>query len=213
MFDFTQIKQALIDLDRNRTLASVKNALNRNENPQDILEQGLIAGMEVIGDKMEMEEMFIPEVLAAADTMRACLDVIKPLLGSTEVLSKGNIVIGTVKGDLHDIGKNLVAMMLETSGFKVINLGVDIPTEDFVTAVYQNSADVLCLSALLTTTMPVMKDVINSVRRSTSDNRVKVLIGGAPVSQDYANKIGADGYAPDAASAVKAVKSLLHRNK
>ena len=174
-----------------------------------MLDNGLIAGMNVVGDKMEAGDMFIPEVLMAAQIMGEGVNFLKPLLRDDQSAAKGKVIIGTVKGDLHDIGKNLVAMMCEGSGLEVINLGVDIAPEQFADAAKENNADIVCLSALLTTTMPQMKKTIEAIKDNGLNNRVKVLIGGAPVTQAFADEIGADAFAADAGSAAKKANQLL----
>jgi 5-methyltetrahydrofolate--homocysteine methyltransferase len=209
MFDFKTIENALIEFDESKVLKLVQNALDQGVAAKEILNQGLIAGMDVVGEKMESEEMFIPEVLMAAKTMSSAVDILKPLLADGDITAMGKIVIGTVKGDLHDIGKNLVAMMLESAGFEVYNLGVDISPDKFVEEINEKKANLVCLSALLTTTMPMMKQTIDAVAESGLRDRVKIMVGGAPVTENYAKTIGADGYAPDAGSATKLAKTLL----
>ncbi len=174
-----------------------------------MLSRGLIAGMDVVGERMEKEEMFIPEVLVAAKAMSAAVQILKPLLAEGDTGAQGRVVIGTVKGDLHDIGKNLVAMMLESAGLEVYNIGVDVAPEKFVNELKAKNANILALSALLTTTMPMMKETVAAVAKAGIRDQVKILVGGAPVTQAYATEIGADGYAPDAGSASKLAKSLL----
>lgn len=208
MFDSRPFIEALIAGDQAKLAALAKTALDSGVAARQILNDGLITGMDIIGEKMENEDMFIPEVLLAAKAMSGILETLKPLLAEGDVRVAGKAVIGTVKGDLHDIGKNLVAMMLESSGFEVFNLGVDVTPEKFLAAVKENDADMLCLSALLTTTMPMMKKVIDAFVESGMRSRVKILVGGAPVTQKYAEEIGADGFAPDAGSAVKLAKSI-----
>ena len=172
------------------------------------LNQGLIAAMDVVGERMENEDIFIPEVLMAAQTMGKGVEILKPFLKENETKAAGRVVIGTVKGDLHDIGKNLVAMMIESGGLEVHNLGVDISPEDFVKGIQANNANIVCLSALLTTTMPMMKKTIDAITESGLRDQVKVMIGGAPVTQAFADEIGADGFAADAGSAVKMAKAF-----
>jgi len=174
----------------------------------EILNDGLMPGMDVVGKKFKANEMYIPEVLIAARAMHAAMEVIKPLLSKSDTNTIGVVIIGTVQGDLHDIGKNLVGMMLEGAGFTVIDLGVDVPPQKFVEELNKNSARLLALSALLTTTMVSMESVIKAVRASDGKS-IKVMVGGAPLTQEYADSIGADGYAPDASSAVDLAKSLL----
>lgn len=188
-----------------------QEALDAGIPPAKILKEGLIAGMDVVGERFRKDELYIPEVLVAARAMHGGMDVLRPKLVETGVQLTGKVVLGTVKGDLHDIGKNLVGMMMEGVGFQVIDLGIDVPPEKFVEAVKSNSAQLLGLSALLTTTMPRMKEVIQSLIAAGVRNKVKVMVGGAPLTEKFAKEIGADGYAPDAASAVDMAKSLLMR--
>ncbi len=209
MFNFQAITDALIACDEGRVLELVKSALSQGVPAKDLLDQGLIAGMDAVGERMEKEEMFIPEVLMAAKAMSAAVEILKPQLAGEDLGSRGRVVIGTVKGDLHDIGKNLVAMMLESAGLEVYNLGVDIAPERFVAEVKAKNANILALSALLTTTMPMMKETIAALAAAGVRGQVKVLVGGAPVSRAYAEQIGADGYAPDAGSASKLAKSFM----
>jgi 5-methyltetrahydrofolate--homocysteine methyltransferase len=209
MFNFTDITEALIACDEDKVLALVKDGLNRGLPAKDILDRGLIAGMDVVGDRMEKEEMFIPEVLMAAKVMSAAVEILKPLLTEGEAGARGRVVIGTVKGDLHDIGKNLVAMMLESAGLEVYNVGVDISPDKFVEKIKSSNASILALSALLTTTMPMMRETVAAVAKAGLRDRVKILVGGAPVTQAFAEEIGADGYAPDAGSATKLAKALM----
>ncbi|HEX16246.1 MAG TPA: cobalamin-binding protein, partial [Deltaproteobacteria bacterium] len=173
------------------------------------LNEALIPAMEIVGREYEEGERYVPEMLISAEAMKAAMGVLRPRLVETGVRLKGKVVIGTVEGDLHDIGKNLVAMMLEGAGFEVIDLGVEVTAERFVQAVREHKPDVLGMSALLTTTMIHMPEVIEALKEAGLREEVKVIVGGAPVTQEYAEKIGADGYAPDAASAVEVVKRLL----
>jgi len=209
MVDFKEIHDALIKADHTELIKLVKNSLERGVPSNDILNRGLIAGMEVVGEKMEHQEMFIPEVIQAARAMADAIELLKTTLAEEGIAAKGIVVIGTVKGDLHDIGKNLVAMMCESVGFEVHNIGVDISPEQFVQTIKEKKAGILMLSALLTTTMPMMKKTIETVTENGLRNDVKILIGGAPVDQSFATKIGADGYAPDAGSAARLAKSLV----
>jgi 5-methyltetrahydrofolate--homocysteine methyltransferase len=209
MFDSKPIVDALVAYDKSKVLELVQNALDQGVAAKEILNEGLIAGMDIVGEKMENEEMFIPEVLVAAKVMGAAVEILKPLLADGDMSSMGKVVIGTVKGDLHDIGKNLVAMMLESAGFEVFNLGIDISPDKFIAEITEKDAQMLCLSALLTTTMPMMKQTIDAVAESGLRDRVKIMVGGAPVTKKFADEIGADGYAPDAGSATKLAKTLL----
>ena len=174
----------------------------------EILNDGLVPGMNVVGKKFKANEMYIPEVLIAARAMHAAMDVIKPLLSKSGSDTKGKVIIGTVQGDLHDIGKNLVGMMLEGGGYTVIDLGVDVPPEKFVEEIKKNGVKLIGLSALLTTTMTGMKTVIDTLKADKETAGVKVMVGGAPLTQEYADSIGAAGYAPDASSAVDLARQL-----
>jgi len=208
MFDLNLITEALIERDKEKVTRLVKNALDQKIPASDILKEGLIHGMDIVGEKMESGNIFIPEVLMSAKVMSAAMTILKPFLGEGEISSSGKLVIGTVKGDFHDIGKNLVAMMFESSGFEVWDLGVDVPPEKFVAKIKDEDATLLGLSALLTTTMPMMKQTIDAVIESGLRDRVRLLVGGAPVTQSFADEIGADGYAADAGSAVKLAKTF-----
>ncbi len=177
--------------------------------PLKIINEGLIAGMSVVGKKFKAGDMFMPEVLMSAKAMAAGIEIVKPLIAEEDVPTSGKVVIGTVEGDLHDIGKNLVVIMLESSGYEVVNLGVDIPPQKFVEAVREHKPQVLGLSALLTTTMLAMKDTIDELKEAGVRGDLKVIIGGAPVTADFAEEIGADGYAPDGPSAVELADKLL----
>ena len=186
-----------------------KKALSQDISAEDILNNGLVAGMNIVSEKFKNNEIFIPEVLISAKSMYSGLGIIKPLLAEANVQSKGKVVIGTVKGDLHDIGKNIVAMLLQGAGFDVVDLGADVPKEKFLEFVKNEGADILGMSALLTTTMIYMKETIEALKNAGLRENVKVIIGGAPVTESYAAQIDADGYAPDAASAVDLTKRLL----
>jgi len=217
MADMQEIADALIKGDRETVVDLVRKAVDEGVAPEDILSQGLIAGMNVVGQKFKANEFYVPEVLIAAramsnvkerDTKPGAMEILEPLLAERGIKPLGTVLIGTVKGDLHDIGKNLVCMMLRGAGIEVIDLAIDVSAEKFVEAAKNSDAKVVCLSALLTTTMPQMELVIKALHEAGVEN-VKVLIGGAPVTQNYADEIGADGYAPDAASAVDKAKELL----
>lgn len=209
MSDYTQLIDSLVQLDGESVVTQINVFLESGVAPDDILNQGLIAGMDIIGDKMESGDMFIPEVLMAAQIMSRGLDILKPLLGDESQSAKGVVIIGTVKGDLHDIGKNLVAMMMESSGLTVHNLGVDIDPDEFIRQVREKNANILCLSALLTTTMLMIKQTIDAVIESGLRDKVKIMVGGAPVTQNFSEEIGADAFAPDAGSAAKSAKALI----
>jgi len=209
MSDLRRMSEALVAMNEKKVRELVREALDKGVFAKEILNEGLIPGMDIVGEKMESGDMFIPEVLMSAKAMSAAVEILKPLLGEEGLPAAGRVVIGTVKGDLHDIGKNLVVMMLESAGFEVYNLGVDIAPEEFAKAVKEKKADLLGLSALLTTTMPMMRKTMDAVVASGLRNSVKVIIGGAPINQKFADEIGADGYAPDAGSANKLAKALL----
>ncbi|GMQ60107.1 corrinoid protein [Vallitalea sediminicola] len=185
-----------------------EQAISEGLNPADIL-NGLLDGMGVIGEKFKKNEVFVPEVLIAARAMNAGLDVIKPLLEEQGIEPVGKVIIGTVKGDLHDIGKNLVRMMMVGAGLEVIDLGVDVSPEKYIAAVEENNPDIIAMSALLTTTMPNMKAVIDALEEKGLRDKVKVMIGGAPVTDNFAEEIGADRYTVDAASAAEVAKELI----
>lgn len=208
MADFQAIADSLIKGQAPQVKELVQNAVNEGCTPEEILTKGLIAGMSVVGERFKKNEVYVPEVLIAARAMHAGMDVIKPLLAETGVKPKGIFAIGTVKGDLHDIGKNLVMMMMEGAGYSVIDLGVDVTPEKFVDAVRQG-AQIVGMSALLTTTMPSMKTTIDAIAAAGVRDNVSIIVGGAPLTQAYADEIGADGYAPDAASAVDTANKLI----
>ena len=185
-----------------------QEALDKGIAPEVILNEALVAGMDVVGEKFRRDELFMPEVLIAAKAMQAAMTVLRPKLVETGVKTAGSIVIGTIQGDLHDIGKNLVGMLFEGAGYQVIDLGVDVAPARFVESVKNSKPDIVGMSALLTTTMPRMKEVVESLVEAGLRERVKVMVGGAPVTEKFAQDIGADGYAPDAASAVEKARSL-----
>ncbi len=186
-----------------------KEALDAGTAPADILDQGLLAGMDVVGRRFKAEEMFIPEVLRCAKCMHGAMEILRPLLAETGAESIGTLIIGTVKGDLHDIGKNLVGMMFEGAGFNVVDLGIDKEPQVFVDAIKEHDARLIGMSALLTTTMPKMVETINAIKEAGVRDQVKILIGGAPITAAFAEEIGADGYASNAASAVEKGKELI----
>lgn len=209
MTDFNAMIDALVSCDIAKVSTLVNEALAQNTPAFDILNKGLIAGMDIVGEKMENGDMFIPEVLMAAKAMATSVAILKPLLKEGESVAGAIVIIGTVKGDLHDIGKNLVSMMMESAGMEVHNLGVDISPEGFVAQIKEKNAQIVCLSALLTTTMPMMKQTIDAIVESGLRDQVKILVGGAPVTQSFADEIGADGFAADAGAASKLAKSLV----
>jgi 5-methyltetrahydrofolate--homocysteine methyltransferase len=206
------LKEAVIVGNANAVKELTEKALAENIPAKTILDDALIPGMMVVGEKFKNNEYYVPEVLIAARAMYAALDLLRPILSQSDVEPIGTVVIGTVKGDLHDIGKNLVRMMLEGGGFRVIDLGVDVAPEKFIEAIKEHNAQILAMSALLTTTMPSMKVTIDALKEAGLRDKVKVMVGGAPVTQQWADEIGADGYAPDAASAVDKAKELISAN-
>ena len=201
-----ELAQALVQGDHGRTRELTVRAIEGSCAPRDILDQGLLAGMKVVGERFRVRDMFLPEVLMAARAMHAGMDPLAPLLAAEGVSPVGKVVLATVQGDLHDIGKNLVGIMLRGAGFEVVDLGIDVPPETLVRAAVDHGAPVIGLSALLTTTMPVMREVVERIRDEGLD--VRTLVGGAPLTAEYARSIGADGWAPDAYAAVDVVKRL-----
>jgi 5-methyltetrahydrofolate--homocysteine methyltransferase len=203
------LRQSVIDGEMNATQEFVQKTLAEKISPEQILNDGLISAMTEVGRRFECGEFYVPEMLIAARAMKSGLALLRPHLIAANVQAVGKVVIGTVQGDLHDIGKNLVGMMLEGAGFEVVDLGADVSTEKYVAAVKEHQPDLVACSALLTTTMPRMKNVILSLKDAGLRDRVKVMIGGAPVTDKYATDVGADGYAPDAASVASLAKELL----
>lgn len=195
------------------TKNKVEEALSQNIFAGEILNKGLVEGMNIVSEKYKNNEIFIPEVLVSARAMNAGLAVLEPLLAEANVASKGKVVIGTARGDLHDIGKNIVGMLLKGAGFQIIDLGTDVSKEKFLDAVQKEDADIIGVSALLTTTMVYMREVIEAVKKASLSKDVKIMIGGAPVTQAYADEINADGYAPDASTAVDLATGLLRNSK
>lgn len=204
---FDELSNAIMEGQHEVARESVEAALNEGVAPGDVLNV-MVNAMGEVGRLFEEGEYFVPEMLIAARAMKAGMEVLKPKLVDADIQPIGTVIAGTVKGDLHDIGKNLVCMMLEGAGFQVIDLGTDVSPEAFVSAVLEHHPDFVAMSALLTTTMPNMESTINALKDGGLRDDVKVLIGGAPITQSYAEKIGADGYAPDASRAVKLAKSL-----
>jgi 5-methyltetrahydrofolate--homocysteine methyltransferase len=209
MAKYQDLADAIIAGDNVKSKEITQKLVDSGVKATEILNGGLVPGMDVVGVRFKANEMYIPEVLIAARAMHAAMDIIKPLLVEAGAVMKGTIVIGTVQGDLHDIGKNLVGMMLEGGGYTVIDAGVDVPGDKFIEEVKKSGAKVVGLSALLTTTMPSMKDVIIALKADAATKDVKVMVGGAPLTQEYADSIGANGYAPDASSAVDIAKKLI----
>ncbi len=205
----SKLSTAVIEGNFNDTPEMTETALDEGLKPDAILNQGLMPGMDYVGVEFKAGNMFVPEVLRSARAMQASMDLVRPLLIETGVELVGKIVIGTAKGDLHDIGKNLVGMMCEGAGFEIIDLGKDVAPEDFVAAVKEHSPKILCMSALLTTTMRSMEQTIKALEEAGIRDSVKIIIGGAPVTQSFSNQIGADGYAANAASASDMAKQFI----
>lgn len=204
-----EISVGLQQGDEEKVAAFVKRAIQEKIPPKEILECSLLGGMNIIGAKYKAHEIFLPEVLLAAKAMYAGMDLLKPLFIKEEMPTIGKVVIGTVQGDLHDIGKNLVGIMLKGAGFDVIDLGNNVPPEKFVETAKKNKAPVIGMSALLTTTMPVMKRVVDLLKEEELGGRIKTIIGGAPVSREFAREIGADAYGYDSTNALESVKKLI----
>ena len=204
---------AILDGKADKAVEATRKALDAGTAPQDIINGQMIRAMGEVGQRFQDGKAFVPQLLMAGRAMKAALELLKPMLAGSASATIGRVVIGTVKGDLHDIGKNLVASMLEGSGFEVENIGIDVPSDKFVEAVRSCHADILCMSALLTTllttTMTYMKDVIKAVEDAGLRDKVKIMVGGAPVSQNFADEIGADGYSDNANEAVKVARQLL----
>jgi len=209
MRTLTEIAASVEAGDSARVKELTRKALSQGHRPEKILEDGFVVGMSAVGEKFKNNEVFIPEVLIASRAMNVGLEILRPLFSPDRAHLRGRIILATVKGDLHDIGKKIVGMMLEGAGYDVIDLGIDVSQVKIVRAVKANRPSVLGLSALLTTTMSYMRDVVEAVEHARLRSRVRIVIGGAPVTRSYTDEIGADGYAPDAASALDLVKGLL----
>ena len=209
MVKLSKLYEAIIVGDAEAAVRVTEAALEAGIDPQEIINRHMITAMDEVGRRFEAFDYFVPELLIAARAMKASLALVRPLLVESGVESRGKVVIGTVKGDLHDIGKNLVASMLEGSGFEVTDLGVDVPPESFVAAIREQEADIVALSALLTTTMPFMETTIEALKDADVRGKIKVMIGGPPTTQKYADEIGADGYSQNANGAVNVAKQLV----
>ena len=209
MKDFDRIKEGISKGNVSLIKETVTALVEEGIAPLTIINDGLMVAMNEVGVRFKNGDMFVPEVMMSAKALSAGLEIVKPLLSTEDDISKGKVLIGTVKGDLHDIGKNLVAMMLESSGFTVVNMGVDISEEKFIEAIKEYQPDILGMSALLTTTMPAMESTIQAIQQAGLRDQVKIIVGGAPVSQKFAQEIGADGYSGDAQEAITLCESLL----
>lgn len=212
MVNLTDLHSAIVKGNLDLAVNTTREALQENIPPQSLISDYLIKGMEEIGTQFEEGKAYVPNLLMSARAMKGALELLKPYMeNNKEVVSLGKVVVGTVKGDLHDIGKNLVCSMLEGCGFEVINLGVDVSDEKFVQAVKDNKADIVCMSALLTTTMVYMKEVIKAFEKAGIRNEVKIMVGGAPLNEKFAEEIGADGYSDNANAAVTLARKLMQR--
>jgi 5-methyltetrahydrofolate--homocysteine methyltransferase len=209
MADFPELYAAILNGDEKSAAQQIGEALNQGASPAELISRWMIPAMDEVGRLFEAQEFYVPELLLAGRAMKAALEPLRPLLAASGAQPTGRVVIGTVKGDLHDIGKNLVGSMLEGAGFDVFDLGIDVPAEKFLEAVKTRTPNIVALSALLTVTMPEMKKTIEALSKAGIREQVKVLIGGAPVTRDYAISIGADGYGDNASSAVTVARSLL----
>jgi len=209
MVELKQVAENLIQGKAPQVKELVQKAVDEGQDVSEILNEGLLAGMNVVGKKFKANEFYVPEVLIAARAMKQGMSILRPILAKKGIKGTGTVVIGTVRGDLHDIGKNLVGMMLEGAGFDVVDAGVDVSPEKYIEIAKEKEAKIVGLSALLTTTMPGMKEVIKAIGASDLKGKVKVMIGGAPITESYAEEIGADGYASDAASAADEAKKLM----
>ena len=209
MATYDALKDAVIKGDGEAVKAQTSKALEEGSEPRDILANGLIAGMEIVGEEMESGEMFLPEVLASAGAMHRGLDLVKPLLAASGDEGLGKVVIGTVEGDIHDIGKRIVGLVLEGNGFLVTDLGTQVNAETFAQAIKEHNPSILGMSALLTTTMPNMKKTIDLLTEMGLRDKIKIMVGGAPITEEFAKSIGADGYAPDAGSATRWAKQVV----
>jgi 5-methyltetrahydrofolate--homocysteine methyltransferase len=211
MAKYKDLANAIIEGNDTRSIEITKNLINEGINVIDILNEGLFPGMEIVGKKFKADEIYLPEVLVAARAMRLSMEVMKPLLTKAKIKSKGIVILGTVKGDIHNIGKDIVGMMLEGGGFIVIDLGVDVAPEKFVEQVKKSNANILALSTLLTTTVPSMRQTIEFIRNNEKTRNIKIMVGGVPLNQEYADSMGADGYAPNAGGAVDLALCLLEK--
>lgn len=208
---YLQMQDDLYDGLKEEIPTQVQEALSRGQTPQQVLDDGLVAGMDIVGVDFRDGILFVPEVLMAANAMKAGMEILRPLLTETGVARVGKALVGTVKGDIHDIGKNLVAMMFEGAGFEVINLGINIDADQFIAAIREHEPDIIGMSALLTTTMPYMKVVVDAIGEEGLRDEVYVMVGGAPVTENFAREVGADAYGRDAAVSVEIAKSYMAR--
>ena len=211
MFNYSTLMQAVVEGDHIRSVELASEALKEGVSPQDIVGSGLQAGMRIVGDKFSAGDFFVPEMLLAARAVARAMEVLQPHISATDMPTLGRVVIGTAFGDIHDIGKNIVTAFLRGTGFEVIDLGINVPAISFIEAVKEHKPDILCMSALITTTMHVMTDVIKALETAELRAKVKVIVGGAPVTQHFAEHIGADGYGANGGSAIKLCQGLLEK--
>jgi 5-methyltetrahydrofolate--homocysteine methyltransferase len=204
-----EVSSALINGDHIKIVALIKKALGMGIPYEEIYRKGLIKGMDFVGEKFKNNEMWMPEVMMSARAMNACLEILEPLMKNNTTLNVGKFVVGTVEGDLHDVGKNMVAMMMKGAGFEVIDLGINVPAQRFIEALRKEKAQIMGMSSLLTTTMPKMASIIKEIESAGLRSQIKIMVGGAPVSQAFADDIGADGYAPDSAQGVEKARELI----
>ncbi len=206
---FSELISAISTIEKEKAIEEVERLLKEDVDSFQIIEKGIMIGMNIVGQKFEEGDYFLPDLLLAADIVESCTDLIKPHITADQYEAKGVVIVGTITGDIHDLGKNLIARTLESAGFKVVDLGVDVPVEKFIMAAKEEKADIIAISALLTVTMVYMEDVIKSLRADPSLNKVKVLVGGAPLDSEYAAKIGADAYGKSVFDALKKTQELM----
>lgn len=212
MSDFLELQKALVAGDGNTLASETQKLLDSGIDPHAIIKKGLVPGMDVVGEKFKNDELYLPEVINIAMIFKSSVELIKPKLMGNQVAYAGKVIIGTVQGDMHDVGKNIVVLMLEANGFEVIDLGVDVPTQTFIKMATEIDADVIGMSALLTTTMPKINEVINNLKEAGLEGRFKTIIGGAPINQSFADQVGADAYGHDAIDAVEKIRKLVGKN-
>lgn len=209
MADLAKLYEAVLNGDQKTAVSITKVALEEGMEPLSLITKYMTPAMDEVGRRFEQEDYFVPDLLLSARAMKGSLDLLRPLLAAAGAKAAGRVAIGTVKGDLHDIGKNLVASMLEGGGFEVIDLGVDVPPEKFIDAIKTRGANIVCLSALLTVTMPAMRTIVDALKQAGVRDQVKIMVGGAPVTAQYADEIGADGYSDNASAAVALARNLI----
>jgi 5-methyltetrahydrofolate--homocysteine methyltransferase len=212
MSDFVTLREALVAGDGDTLADETQKLLDSGIDPHAIIKEGLVPAMDVVGEKFKNDELYLPEVINIATIFKSSVELIKPKLMSDQVASVGKVIIGTVQGDMHDVGKNIVVLMLEANGFEVIDLGVDVPSQAFIKTASEVEADVIGMSALLTTTMPKINEVIHALKEAGLERKFRTVIGGAPINQSFADEVGADAYGHDAIDAVEKIRGLVSRN-